>query len=318
MSGGGGGGSSASLAITFYSDAGLTTPITTANYGQTIYINAAASGLTPTEHSFSLTNGTKSQTFNQAGATLTYVVGINGTVTVSASARDGSTGVSVAATSTLTVSVAITKWLDFDGVNDYGVIGLPRITYDTAWSMNFVFQMASTAGRTPLYTMAATNTAGRPVTMMYYESNAFIFVGLGGNWNFNRTLPWTGDTDQHIFTVRYDSATTLLEIFIDGVSLGTFSYSSLVDPFWALILARGAVNFGNYGNVKIGDFKLYNYNLSNADVATLQTLGASLGNEQIWLPITEAVGTTDTCYDIVNNAPLVLYGVVSPYGVVAI
>lgn len=307
-----------SLTITFYSDAGLTTPITTANYGQTVYINAVATGITPTSHTFALTNGTKSRSFIQAGATLTWTVDIYGAVSVRAAATDGSEGTSVTSSSTLTVSVAITKWLSLDGVTDHGVVGLPRINYNVAWSVSFTFQMNSTAGRTVLYSMSAVNAAGRPATQMYYESNAFFFLGGGANWNFNRTLAWTGDTDQHHFVVRWDSTSTLIEIFIDGVSIGTFATSIWDFPFWSLVIGRGFANFTSYGNVKIGDFRVFNHALTNGEVASLQTLGTVIGTEKMWLPFTEAVGTTDTCYDIVNNAPLVLYDVVSPYGVVAI
>ena len=52
IAGGGGGAGGATLEIGVYSDAGLTTPITTANFGDTIYIKSTVTGITPTEYRF--------------------------------------------------------------------------------------------------------------------------------------------------------------------------------------------------------------------------------------------------------------------------
>jgi len=59
-----------SLSINVYSDAGLTTPITTATFGQTVYINATVSSLTPTNYTYTF-NGevvTSADTVNNAYA----------------------------------------------------------------------------------------------------------------------------------------------------------------------------------------------------------------------------------------------------------
>jgi len=50
----GGGGAGGSISVTFYSDAGLTTPITEPKFDQVIYVKATASGGTPTSYEFQL------------------------------------------------------------------------------------------------------------------------------------------------------------------------------------------------------------------------------------------------------------------------
>lgn len=216
--------------------------------------------------------------------------------------------------STPTPTPTITNGLSFDGVNDYAVTGLPKIDLD-AFSVSFVFKLASTAGRTSLYSFQ-TGVTNRPAQGMFYENNAFIFLSLN-QYAFTQTLPWTGNTNSHVFTMRYDTVVNAVEIFIDGVSLGVCAYSvNYTNQLWSLLLGRAFV-FSNYGNVIMTDVRVFNHYLTTGEIATLQTLGAPVGNEVVWYPFTESVGETDFCTDIVTGYELALYNFTNPFGVIA-
>ena len=71
----GGGGSGGTLTIGVFSDAGLTNPITSADFGDTVYINLTTSIATPTEYRFLIFKDSIDGVLTvQAGATLAYVV----------------------------------------------------------------------------------------------------------------------------------------------------------------------------------------------------------------------------------------------------
>jgi len=216
--------------------------------------------------------------------------------------------------STPTPTPTITKGLSFDGVNDYAVTGLPKIDLDE-FSVSFFFQMATTAGRTELYSFQS-GTSTRPAQGMYYENNAFTFLSLDF-YSFSQTLPWTGDTDSHHFVMRYDTIVNAVEIFIDGISLGVCATPvNYTNQLWSLLLGR-AFAFSGYGDVKMTDVRVFNHYLTTGEIATLQTAGTAIGNEVLWYPFLEDIGETDFCTDIVTGYELALYNFTSPFGVIA-
>jgi hypothetical protein len=211
----------------------------------------------------------------------------------------------------------ITKAISFDGVNDYAVTGLPKIDLDE-FSISFFFKMSSTAGRTELYSFASLNpTGGRPAQGMYYESNAFVFLSQNA-YNFAQTLPWTGDTNWHVFTMRYNSTVRAVEIFIDGVSLGVCAQQVLYTAtLWSLVLGR-AYLFTGYGDVKMTDIRVFNHYLTAGEIATLQTPASPVGNEVVWFPFgVESIGDTDFATDIITGYQLAMYNITAPNGIVA-
>ena len=323
-SGGGAGGGS--ISVSAYSDAGLTTPITTANYGDTIYINAVASGLTPTQYSFSLTNGTKSETFNQAGATLTYVVEQFGSVAVAASARDGSTGVSVSATSTLTVGV-VKNACSFDGVNDV-VEG--TIVYDgrfidhsfsfwAKWNVaptgaqNSAFLSIELFGSNPCFGLTYTAYGGGRYQIISYPLNT-------ANSYVSGII--AADTDYHFYTVTYDYSATTIKVYRDGLLIITQTTWNYQEQWGSLIFAYNR----NYpfqglsrGNITMKDFRIHD---SELDLATIQAMYADdtlmSGSEVQWIPFYEPIGTTTgNITDIIADRKMNLNNMTSPYGIVA-
>ena len=90
-----GGGGSASITIGVFSDAGLTNPITSADFGDTVYINLTTSIASPTEYRFLIFESSVIGNYTlQAGATLSYTISSFNNLIVFAESEDG---VSVAA-----------------------------------------------------------------------------------------------------------------------------------------------------------------------------------------------------------------------------
>ena len=314
--GGSGGGGGATLEIEVYSDAGYTVPASSFNYGATAYIKLVPTDITPTTYSFFFGNGTKNAPqVDQPGDTLAWVVTLTGAVTISATATQGTAATADATPFALTSTLVITKGISFDGVNDFAVSGLPKINLAN-FSISLRFKMASTAGTTSLYSFAALNpSGGRPAQGMYYSANAFIFLSENA-YTFAQTLPWVGDTNSHVFTMRYNSTVAKVEIFIDGVSLGVCPSPVVYTVgFWSLVLGRAYV-FTNYGNIKMTDVRVFNHYLTTGQIATLQTAGAAVGNEVLWYPFTEAVGTTSLATDLINSYQLAMYNMTAPNGIV--
>lgn len=321
---GGGGGVSASLAITFYSDAGLTTPITTANYGQTIYINAVATGVTPNSHSFALTNGTKSRSYIQAGATLTWTVDIYGSVSVIASATDGSVGTSVTASSTLTVSI-IKNALACDGVSDRASGSIPFDGRFVDCSFSFWAKINNTATNNAFFSINSIVNAqatSPSFAMMYVSSNTTVRVASWPNEAGLASGTITPDTDYHFYTVTYNYAGRELKVYYDSVLLITvaswdFGYA------WDCITLGYTNNYPfvgqDYGFINIKDFRVHDSELS---LATVQAMYADdtlmSGDEVQWFPFTESIGTTTgNLTDVIENAKIGMDGITSPYGIVA-
>jgi hypothetical protein len=95
-----------SLTIGVYSDAGLTNPITTANFDDTIYIKLTATDITPTLYRFYVSaNGVTSvELFEQAGNTLAYNVFGLQDVVIYAESTDGSSIAAALTNTTITVT----------------------------------------------------------------------------------------------------------------------------------------------------------------------------------------------------------------------
>jgi len=87
---GGGAGASPTLTIGVFSDIGLTTPITTADFGDTVYINLTTSIASPTEYRFLIFESSIIGNYTlQVGATLAYTIASFNNLIIFAEAEDG-------------------------------------------------------------------------------------------------------------------------------------------------------------------------------------------------------------------------------------
>jgi hypothetical protein len=92
--GGGGGGSTPSLSINVYSDSGHTTPITEADFGETIYIKAVVTGITATDYWLYIDNGIAAKVSDtNATGEFSYTIDLTETLNIAMIAADASNGV---------------------------------------------------------------------------------------------------------------------------------------------------------------------------------------------------------------------------------
>ena len=89
--GGGGGGGGATVTIGVYSDIGLTTPITSADFEQVVYIDLNVAGITtPTEYRFLIFNASNNGVlYIEAGTPLTYTISSFNNLLIYGEATDG-------------------------------------------------------------------------------------------------------------------------------------------------------------------------------------------------------------------------------------
>ena len=313
---GGGGGATPSLSIGVYSDAGYTIPVASLTYGATAYIKLVSANITPTTHTFFFGNGTKNAPqVTQAGDSLAWVVSLTGTVTISATATQGTTATADATPFTLTSTIVITNSLKFDGVNDT-TLATPLIVRNQDFSVSFWFKMNSASVTNSLFSMGIKYDSNRLALTVFYNVNNITVLSSGTGWNLNRNVAWAGDTNWHNMVVTNNNSTNLIEIFIDGASIGVPNWDALTADFDYLLLAYG-FNY-NYGAVNIADFNIHDSVLTSLQIAALQTVGATSANSvQRWI-FSEAVGTVSgSVTDIVNNQKATLSKMTLPFGIVA-
>lgn len=107
----GGGGVSTSLSVAFYSDAGLTTPISTPQFGQSVWVKATASGFTPDEYTFYLPDNLGGLVdVTQSGNSYEYDCRTSGTVDVVVIATDTVGGSYAGGSGTLTIGTLEDKY----------------------------------------------------------------------------------------------------------------------------------------------------------------------------------------------------------------
>lgn len=115
---GGGGAGGGSVSVTLYSDAGLTTPITTADFAQTVYIKAVASGITPSGYvlKYPDRNGEYVETPSQVSDTFTHEA-----------VNIGAGVYSIIADGTVVGSATLTTTIDLPIVNGKAVYGFYKM-----------------------------------------------------------------------------------------------------------------------------------------------------------------------------------------------
>jgi hypothetical protein len=312
---GGGGGATPSLSIEVFSDAGYTIPIASLAYGATAYIKLTPTGMTPTSYSFFFGNGTKNAPqVTQVGDSLAWVVSLTGTITISATATDGTDATADATPFTLTSTLVIANSLKFDGVNDY-VVGKPLIQNNQDFSITFWFKLNSTASFESMVSFYNYSSVNASVGIAFYNGG-ISYLSHGTGWNFNRTIAWTPDLLWHHLTFTYNTSTGAKQILIDGVSLGTLQTDFIIGAFDWFSMGFGFQK-NQWGNLNMTDVAFHNGILTPSEIAAMQTLGVASGNEVQRYPFTEAAGTvTGNVNDTVANQQATLRNMLAPNGIV--
>ena len=137
----------------------------------------------------------------------------------------------------------------------------------------------------------------------YYSSGTQTYTGTticrgGASSNSDTPVNYgitTSDwLDWHCFTMNWDNASSTMEYFIDGVSVGTWnaSVSGSVDATGTTMILGALGNGTGTANGYIDDLRKYSRKLTKAEITHLATqrgvLGApalptGLGGEQLWL-----------------------------------
>jgi hypothetical protein len=308
-----------SLSIEVYSDAGYTTPASSFNYGATAYIKLVPTGITPTSYSFFFGNGTKNAPqVTQVGDSLAWVVSLTGSITISATATDGTDATADATPFTLTSTLVIANSLKFDGVNDY-IVGCSSLGVGEDWSVSFSVKMLNTA-RDNAFISLQGYRQGRPSFLIGYEdsSQELRFASWNTEWAVN-SYTITPDTNWHKIVATYNYDTTTLKVYYDNVLIYTntswtinFSLTNLVYGFtddWPLIGDR-------YGNIQVTDMRNHRATLTPTEVALVYNNQLS-GHESSLVPVIESVGQTTGYIDsIIGNSRMQLNNMTSPFGIV--
>ena len=306
-----------SLSIEVYSDAGYTIPVASLAYGATAYIKVTPTGITPTSYTFFFGNGTKNAPqVTQVGDSLAWVITLTGTVTISATATDGTDATADATPFSLTSTLVIANSLKFDGVNDYAT-ATPLIQQDSDFSITFWFKLNSLTGSQGLIGIYNELNTSKDALNLYYDTNYIKYLS-NNSWSEAAQIPWTGDLNWHHFTFTYSASTGGQAIYIDGASLGVLPVQNIITRYFdkiAIGLVRAHVR---YGNVTLADLGLHDSILNQSTITSMQTIGVASGSEvQRWV-MDRPIGTTEGfIVDIINKQRMILRNMTTGFGIVA-
>jgi hypothetical protein len=247
-----------SLSIGVFSDAGYTTPVTGGAFGDTVYIKLYESNIVPTGFTISF-DGDSEKVINQAGGTYTWVIDVKGTVTINASARDGSDGVANATPFTFTTTNAAYvggKALSLDGVSDTadGYVDCAGIMQ--TYGLSFMIKKPS--GLSASYKGVIGFGSCLSGSSIQRQYNAIVVAHWVHSTNFavsfngqvyNTSIAMNLDQYQHF---RFEVGATHLRVYKDGVEV----YST------ARTTALPVVS----KEITVGASRVTNNNLSQMDI----------------------------------------------------
>ena len=246
------------------------------------------------------------------------MVSLTGTITISATATDGTDATADATPFTLTSALVITKSLKFDGVNDY-IVGGSSLGVGEDWSVSFSVKMLNTARDNAIFSIIGYR-GGRPSFLIGYEdsSQQLRFASWSVEWSIN-SYTITPDTNWHKMAATYNYATTTLKVYYDNVLIYTntswtinTSLTNVVYGFaedWAFVGQK-------YGNIQVTDMRNHRATLTPTEVALVYANQLS-GHESLLVPVTELVGQTTGYIDsIIGNSRMQLNNITSPFGIV--
>ena len=264
-----------SLTIGVFSDAGYTTPVTGGAFGDTVYIKLYESNITPTGFTISF-NGGSDKVINQAGGTYTWVIDVKGTVTINASARDGSDGVANATAFTFTTTNAYIggKELSLDGVSDAanGHLNYSEVLH--TYGLSFMVYKpsglpASYRGVIGFGSSLAGSTIQRnynSINIMHWQHSGAFSVSVNGQF-LNQSVTLALDAYQHW---RVEVGVTDINIYTDGVLAYTTTRTT------ALPVASKELSVGYARpSINTGDFEIRDVFIDDGTLSAAESLALS-------------------------------------------
>jgi hypothetical protein len=264
-----------SLTIGVFSDAGYTTPVTGGAFGDTVYIKLYESNIVPTGFTISF-NGGSDKVINQAGGTYTWVIDVKGTVTINASARDGSDGVANATAFTFTTTNAYIggKELSLDGVSDAanGHLNYSEVLH--TYGLSFMVYKpsglpASYRGVIGFGSSLAGSTIQRnynSINIMHWQHSGAFSVSVNGQF-LNQSVTLALDAYQHW---RVEVGVTDINIYTDGVLAYTTTRTT------ALPVASKELSVGYARpSINTGDFEIRDVFIDDGTLSAAESLALS-------------------------------------------
>jgi hypothetical protein len=264
---------SSSITLGAYSDAGHTTPITEADFGDTIYLLATPTGINPTSYQFYAIDSSDVMTFiaEQVGSSFTWV--INSTIDVqriyvhATDDDDNWVGVDIDFTVNGISFVNSTK---FNGTDEYVSIpynaalefGTNERTYVT-W-----FQLDTLSGVRGIMD-AANSTISNGVSIL--QVNAVVSVYI----NSVATAISTGTLTLGVWyqiTTTYNDTFGIWAVYLDGVLIGTRASTTNTNNGEAILLGLQS-GFARYMDGNIALTKIYDKYFTPDDVAESYNAG---------------------------------------------
>ena len=195
---------------------------------------------------------------------------------------------------------------DFDGSNDY--IDCPPTLSGPSFSASGWFNTDTLGSWNTLFGNYDTLTADRAWRFAAGRQPArFVTSGLANSSSQNVNLDSSQSISTNVWyhsTVTYDDSTNTMELFLDGVSVGTASQPNGVAPF-AAQFTIGSSSGLDHLNGQADDIRAYDRVLTHAEITHLASQRGiegpppvGLGDEQLWVCPTL---TADDVSDITGN-----------------
>ncbi len=264
-----------SLTIGVFSDAGYTTPVTGGAFGDTVYIKLYESNITPTGFTISF-NGGSDKVINQAGATYTWVIDVKGTVTINASARDGSDGVANATPFTFTTTNAYVggKAVVTDGTSDRVVGNVCGQQYYQNFGVGFMFNDPTSAVGSPKGAFGYGTSVGKNdyngFNLWSFPNQSRFYLNMPDGQATNYAINFTKDVDNHLY-MQVGSST--VSIYLNGSLYGSFARTSALPLGDLTVIIGGAVYLSNPHACKYWQVVCTDGSLDATAAAALSTAG---------------------------------------------
>jgi len=328
------------LTIGVFSNIGLTVPIVAGNLGQTVYVKATPTGITPTSYTFSF-DGSTDLVVTQAGDVYTWVINSVGAVAITARATDG-TGATANATGFSFTGNRVFiggKAIKFDGVSDRanGWCNIVRL-WDT-YGFGFVINDPTSASsgvigvaNFGMVNLTTGNWNARGALDIWGRPNETSFAVSTPNTNVNWQVYYTVKDARMFFYVQVTA--TLIEYYINGVLVNSVARANTAPLRDTRILLGYGMAAPLSRNCIIDTPLITDGLLTGAEVAALSaaTLAQTdptavtskvlecwdFGQLATGVPSTNVYAPT-VAYGMLANSPITMTGTfASPDGIVAI
>ena len=180
------------------------------------------------------------------------------------------------------------KGILFDGASDYLSASLTPVP-STGITISFWMRAAST-NPTPLR-MVVDNAGFTEFMGGGAQAQCQIHSSSGGAINYSNFQ----DTSWHNYICTWDSTSTTIRTYIDGVAGFTGTASGTLTQDSALVIGKNRSSAANYFPGSLDDLRIYNRALSATEIAVLNAGSVPVNCDQtcqIWLKFDETSGAT--------------------------